>query len=105
MEGVAVGIDVAKDVHWVQAVDRRGGSVVFHRSLSVPMRTRPTSVRATRFEDEMIPTAPDERRGRCRTTTSTRGAGEGSDGSVRHNVWDVAAIECASRGRATAFHC
>ena len=28
-EGVAVGIDVAKDVHWVQAVDRRDSEVVF----------------------------------------------------------------------------
>jgi transposase len=28
-EGVAVGIDVAKDFHWVQAVDRRDSEVVF----------------------------------------------------------------------------
>jgi len=28
MEGVAVGIDVAKDVHWVQAVDRRDSEVL-----------------------------------------------------------------------------
>ena len=29
MEGVAVGIDVAKDFHWVQAIDCRGSEVVF----------------------------------------------------------------------------
>ena len=29
MEGVAVGVDVAKDFHWVQAVDRRDSEVVF----------------------------------------------------------------------------
>src|SRR3954454_5779549 len=28
-QGVAVGIDVAKDFHWVQAVDRRDSAVVF----------------------------------------------------------------------------
>jgi transposase len=29
MQGVAVGIDVAKDFHWVQAVDRRDSELVF----------------------------------------------------------------------------
>jgi hypothetical protein len=29
MQGVAVGIDVAKDFHWVQAVDRRNSEIVF----------------------------------------------------------------------------
>src|SRR4051812_42189919 len=29
MQGVAVGVDVAKDFHWVQAVDRRDSEVVF----------------------------------------------------------------------------
>ena len=29
MEGVAVGIDVAKDFHWVQAVDRRDSAILF----------------------------------------------------------------------------
>src|SRR5262245_47854127 len=32
-EGVAVGIDVAKDFHWVQAVDRRDGEVLFSGSV------------------------------------------------------------------------
>jgi transposase len=32
-EGVAVGIDVAKDFHWVQAVDRRDGRVLFNGSV------------------------------------------------------------------------
>src|SRR3954453_13140908 len=31
-EGVAVGIDVAKDFHWVQAVDRRDSAVLFSGS-------------------------------------------------------------------------
>ena len=31
MEGVAVGIDVAKDFHWVRAVDRRDGEVLLDR--------------------------------------------------------------------------
>jgi hypothetical protein len=29
MEGVAVGVDVAKDFHWVRGIDRRAGEVVF----------------------------------------------------------------------------
>jgi transposase len=29
MRGVAVGIDVAKDFHWVRAIDRRDGDVIF----------------------------------------------------------------------------
>jgi hypothetical protein len=29
MQGVAVGIDVAKDFHWVQAVDRRDSELLF----------------------------------------------------------------------------
>src|SRR3954454_20179129 len=29
MHGVAVGIDVAKDFHWVQAVDRRASEIAF----------------------------------------------------------------------------
>jgi transposase len=29
MQGVAVGVDVAKDFHWVQAVDRRDSEIVF----------------------------------------------------------------------------
>ena len=29
MHGVAVGIDVAKDFHWVQAVDRRDSEIAF----------------------------------------------------------------------------
>jgi len=33
MEGVAVGIDVAKDFHWVQAVDRRDSEVLFNGSV------------------------------------------------------------------------
>ncbi len=32
-EGVAVGIDVAKDFHWVQAVDRRDSAVLFSGSV------------------------------------------------------------------------
>jgi transposase len=32
-EGVAVGIDVAKDFHWVQAVDRRDSEVLFSGSV------------------------------------------------------------------------
>jgi transposase len=32
-EGVAVGIDVAKDFHWVQAVDRRDSEVLFNGSV------------------------------------------------------------------------
>jgi hypothetical protein len=28
-QGVAVGIDVAKDFHWVQALDRRDSEVLF----------------------------------------------------------------------------
>jgi transposase len=31
MEGVAVGIDVAKDFHWVRAIDRREGEVLLDR--------------------------------------------------------------------------
>jgi len=33
MEGVAVGVDVAKDFHWVQAVDRRDGKMLFGGSV------------------------------------------------------------------------
>jgi hypothetical protein len=33
MEGVAVGIDVAKDFHWVQAIDRRDSEVLFSGSV------------------------------------------------------------------------
>jgi transposase len=33
MGGVAVGIDVAKDFHWVQAVDRRDSEVLFNGSV------------------------------------------------------------------------
>ena len=33
MDGVAVGIDVAKDFHWVQAVDRGDSEIAFSGSM------------------------------------------------------------------------
>jgi transposase len=49
MEGVAVGIDVAKDFHWVQAIDRRDSEVLF--SGSVDNAPGPLAALVDRFED------------------------------------------------------
>jgi transposase len=49
MEGVAVGIDVAKEFHWVQAVDRRDSAVLF--SVSVDNAPEALAALVDRLED------------------------------------------------------
>ena len=46
--GVAVGIDVAKDLHWVQALDRRDGEIVFSGRIDNTRRRSPASSSGSR---------------------------------------------------------
>jgi transposase len=48
MEGVAVGVDVAKDFHWVRAVDRRDSEVLISR------RVDNTPAALAEFVDELV---------------------------------------------------
>jgi len=49
----SVGIDVAKEVHWVCAIDS-GGKVVLNRNFSTPQKTASNSSRVLRAAPQRV---------------------------------------------------